>query len=39
MIAPESAEELQVKTTPYAMAWNKKANELWDESRKKREEA
>ncbi|MBS4882385.1 MAG: radical SAM protein [Peptoniphilus harei] len=38
MIAPESAEDLQVKTTPYAMAWNKKANELWDESRKKKEE-
>ncbi|MBS6611121.1 MAG: radical SAM protein [Peptoniphilus harei] len=32
MIAPESAEELQEKTTPYAKDWNKKANELWKKS-------
>lgn len=37
MIAPESAEELQVKTTPYAKAWNKKANELWEVSKEQRE--
>lgn len=37
MIAPESAEELQVKTTSYAKAWNKKANELWQESREQKE--
>ena len=37
MIEPESPEELQEKTTPYAMNWNKKANELWKASREKAE--
>lgn len=35
MIEAESAEDLQEKTTPYAMNWNKKANELWKASREK----
>ncbi|MGI5949498.1 radical SAM protein [Peptoniphilus sp.] len=32
LIASESAEELQAKTTPYAMAWNETANKLWKET-------
>lgn len=35
LIASESAEELQEKTTPYAKAWNKTANKLWSTTHNK----